>query len=1093
MRRISVPLILCFLFLSVGLTGQVNKYGNPFIRNYDPMEYRASEQNWSAIQDHRGVMYFGNGDRGILEYDGQYWRSIPVPNNRVLSLAINDQGTIFVGGIGELGYLAPDKSGMMRYNSLIHLIDPENSDVSAIYKTYARDETVLFATLSRLYIYEDDTITTLRHRPDVSAYFSFLIDDELFWGTYAGGLYKMEGDSFTLVPGGDYFIQKSIPIIMPYDNDHLLIGTRSNGLYLYNKNSGEISNELFSDEVQNFSKQFFVYNGTPLKDGFFAFTTENGGAFVMDDRGNLSHIFSMETGLNDDQITSAYNNHLDGKESPLWLTMLNKGIASVECHNPLRSFGEEDGLRGLILDAVRFNETLFVGTMSGLFYLDFRENGLPVFVQIDEIMANVFSLQIADIPGLGERLIIGTNDGVYELDRSLRLKSITDNFEAKSHNCQEVLVSEFYPGRVYLGLIDNVEYLEYKNNRWEYTPFEVKVSVQSIKEDSSGNLWLGTSINGIVNVILSENDTLIRFYDSGSGLPEGLTDLFVQRYGEEMIFKTSMGIYLFDEVNQRFYPDDRFAEVVERPGSGITKFQQDDEGVIYLSVRAEDERWISTARRNENGIFIFDPVPFRPLPSLQCDVIYPDGNIIWFGISNRLYSFIKDIKRDYQQPFNALIRKVTISQIDSVLFNGTYFRTSDNGRFLVSDRQPDELKPNLKFAYNRLEFEFASPFFDSQDKTEFSWFLEGEDMIWSNWTSETRAQYTYLREGAHTLRVRARNVYGVESSEAVYEFYISPPWHRTTLARISYLILLTLFIYAIVVFNSRRLKREKVILEGIVKERTAEVVKQKDELEKQRDKIAEQNKNITDSIEYAQRIQSAILPPDDYVKELLPERFILFLPRDIVSGDFYWISSKNGRIISVAADCTGHGVPGGFMSMLGVAFLNEIVNKSPDNVKASDILDELREQVINSLHQTGKTGESQDGMDISLFILDWKNKKIEFAGANNPLIVIRNSDIIEIKGDKMPIGIHMRADEPFSNHVVDLKKNDVVYSFSDGFHDQFGGVDGKKFMTKNFKQLLLKIHDKPMDEQRNILEDTLVEWQGSYERVDDILVIGVRI
>jgi len=194
----------------------------------------------------------------------------------------------------------------------------------------------------------------------------------------------------------------------------------------------------------------------------------------------------------------------------------------------------------------------------------------------------------------------------------------------------------------------------------------------------------------------------------------------------------------------------------------------------------------------------------------------------------------------------------------------------------------------------------------------------------------------------------------------------------------------------------------------------------------------------------------------------------------------------------VAADCTGHGVPGGFMSMLGIAFLNEIVNKSKE-LHSNEILNQLRQQVIHSLHQTGKSGEAQDGMDVSLYILNHEEKKLQFSGANNPLIIIRNDEIIEIKGDKMPIGIHTRADEPFTNHEIELFEGDVVYSFTDGYQDQFGGKRGKKFMSKNFKELLLKMHKKPMDKQKEILEKTLNEWQGSFERVDDILVMGVKI
>ncbi len=256
--------------------------------------------------------------------------------------------------------------------------------------------------------------------------------------------------------------------------------------------------------------------------------------------------------------------------------------------------------------------------------------------------------------------------------------------------------------------------------------------------------------------------------------------------------------------------------------------------------------------------------------------------------------------------------------------------------------------------------------------------------------------------------------------------------------------------------------------------------------------ITEQKKEITDSIEYASRIQDAMLPPGDYIDKLLPERFIIFMPRDIVSGDYYYITEKDNKVICVAADCTGHGVPGAFMSMLGIAFLNEIISKQAE-LHTDEMLGELRAHVIKNLHQTGKEGESQDGMDLALYIADMNKMSIEFSGANNSLFLFRNGEMIEAKADKMPIGIHTRAGEPFTRHNLDLKKGDMLYTFSDGYPDQFGGPNQKKFMIKKFKALLADINTKSMEEQKNILESTLADWMAETSQVDDILVIGVRI
>ncbi len=263
-------------------------------------------------------------------------------------------------------------------------------------------------------------------------------------------------------------------------------------------------------------------------------------------------------------------------------------------------------------------------------------------------------------------------------------------------------------------------------------------------------------------------------------------------------------------------------------------------------------------------------------------------------------------------------------------------------------------------------------------------------------------------------------------------------------------------------------------------------------LEERNTLISKQKEEITDSIHYASRIQRAVLPQTKMLEKNLNDFFILWRPRDIVSGDFYWFTEHQNKLIIVTADCTGHGVPGAFMSMLGVSFLNEILSRHKE-VHAEQILNELRDQVINSLHQTGKTGESSDGMDLALYIMDRDNMKLEYAGANNPLVIIRNKEIIQYKADKMPIGIYIKADIPFKRHDIDIQEGDCIYTFSDGYQDQFGGK-GKKFMIKRMKSMLLENHDKPMTEQKALYDKTIVDWMGEeFEQIDDILLVGVRV
>ncbi|MCK4662639.1 MAG: SpoIIE family protein phosphatase [Bacteroidales bacterium] len=258
------------------------------------------------------------------------------------------------------------------------------------------------------------------------------------------------------------------------------------------------------------------------------------------------------------------------------------------------------------------------------------------------------------------------------------------------------------------------------------------------------------------------------------------------------------------------------------------------------------------------------------------------------------------------------------------------------------------------------------------------------------------------------------------------------------------------------------------------------------------EEISSQKEEIIDSIIYAKRIQNALFPSKEIMLNIIPEYFILDLPQGIVSGDFYWVSKLKDKIIIAVADCTGHGVPGAFMSMLGVTFLNKIVNEK-NITKPNEILDRLRNNVITSLHQTGEIGEANDGMDIALITIDKKNNSLEYAGANNSAYLFRNNELTEIFADKMPIGIYSEIETPFSCQKMSIQTGDIIYLFTDGYTDQFGGSKGKKFLYKNFRILLKEIHNLPMNEQETRLFKTHRKWKENNEQVDDILIMGIKI
>jgi len=413
-----------------------------------------------------------------------------------------------------------------------------------------------------------------------------------------------------------------------------------------------------------------------------------------------------------------------------------------------------------------------------------------------------------------------------------------------------------------------------------------------------------------------------------------------------------------------------------------------------------------------------------------------------------------------------------------------------HGEAFIADRKNPNAPPLIPFKESTLEFKFSGIHTTIPEKNSFSYFLEGLDDSWSPPGTARTATYRKIPSGSYVFRVKAYNLDGIATTEdATFAFTIKPPvWERF------WFIILLVFIglgiiYVYIKYRERQLVREKRILETRVKERTREIEDAKVEIEAQRDRIADQNKGITDSIHYARRIQHAVLPGQLTLEKYLPEHFIFFKPRDIVSGDFYWVEEKNDRVILCAADCTGHGVPGAFMSLLGLTFLNEIVNKD-EILKASEILDRLRSYIINDMSH--KDSQAMDGMDIALVVFDRQLNILEYSGAYNPLVMIRDGELIEYKADKMPVGNHVIEERPFTNHRIQLNKGDVFYLFSDGFPDQFGGEKGGKYKARPFKRLLQRISSATMEDQQIMLDKELKDWMKDEEQVDDIIVIGIR-
>ncbi|MBN2520294.1 MAG: SpoIIE family protein phosphatase [Bacteroidales bacterium] len=597
--------------------------------------------------------------------------------------------------------------------------------------------------------------------------------------------------------------------------------------------------------------------------------------------------------------------------------------------------------------------------------------------------------------------------------------------------------------------------------------------VQTIIEDTKGNIWFGT-LGGLAWT----NERLMTDYDETDGLTEKrVKSLAEDNEGNIWIGTFGGGLFKFiynaDSMPVKFIADD---QVLSSNNIYSLLFQNDS--VLIIGTDKGFDKVLLNENKQIKFVKNYDKSEGFIGIENNLNAIYKDkDNNIWFGT-------VKGLTRYDSKKEKANLNPPQTHITDLRLF----FENIDWGERVDSVRPWFRIPASLKLPHskNHLTFKFSGISLKNPYKIQYSYKLEGLDENWSPPSPKKEASYPGLPPGDYIFKVKAGNENNIWNSEPIeFIFIINPPFWKRWWFYLSIIIIITIVIIAYIKYRERQLRIENRILEEKVKERTARIEKQKVEIE-------EKNKYILDSIAYAKRIQDAVMPSKEVLDKVLNEYFILFKPRDIVSGDFYWVTQKENKIVIAVADCTGHGVPGAFMSMLGVAFLNEIVNKSKVST-ANEILNQLRDNVKQTLSQSGKDQEARDGMDLALCIFDNETKTCQYSGAYNPLVIFKNGELIEMKADKMPIGIHITEKDTFTNHEIKFKKGDIFYMFSDGFLDQFGGDTGRKFMAKPFKNLLSEIHAKPMHEQKAILNRTLENWQGNQNQVDDILIIGIRI
>jgi ligand-binding sensor domain-containing protein/serine phosphatase RsbU (regulator of sigma subunit) len=639
-----------------------------------------------------------------------------------------------------------------------------------------------------------------------------------------------------------------------------------------------------------------------------------------------------------------------------------------------------------------------------------------------------------------------------------------------------------------------------KTGKFEAQPYINSIlyrggQVTAMEVDNKNNLWIGTVQGVAVGTINEQNFQRYTLLDSLTIF--NITALYCDPNGDMWIGTeprgNKPGLIKFESKNEDFKLVSAFKGVIPKSlvmdqrgilwvgtGEGLIAYRNDsiiytvthddgllsdninllasgDDGSIYIGTNYGLNRFIPGTKQ------IFSYTERNGFPGIETkqNAVFksPDGNL-WFGTANGA------TKLDPE--------KTSIEELQP-LTHIMGIRVNYEAR---------EMTAGMKLSYSEKSvlFDYYSICLTNPEVVRYKVKLDGADDDWRPVTDQTQAIYSGLSPGKYTFMVLANNSQGVWNNEPVtFSFMIKPPFYLTWWFIMLSVILILVVIVSYIKIREKNLIKEKLILEQKVEERTAEVV-QKSLI------IEEKNRDITASIRYAERIQRAMLPKEDTFRDT----FVLFLPKDIVSGDFYWMYDNGDWLFIAAVDCTGHGVPGAFMSIIGHNSLSKVVREY-GLTRPAAILDQLNIEVMKALLQRHEKA-IMDGMDLALIAINRKTGKVEFAGAYNPLYVVRKGEVLTYKGDRFPIGMTtMDERKTFTNQEVETEPGDMLYMCSDGYADQFGSSEVKKFKSGNVKKILSEIWHLPVAEQKSLLEKELMEWKGDLEQVDDILFIGTKI
>lgn len=1036
--------------------GGLSKFDGRGFTNYTTENGLNSNIIYSIFEDNTGNIWIGTKSGGVNKFDGQNF----IDFNEKIGI-VNSSLTIYsiLQDTEKNMWFGTERKGLIKYNGQAVEDFPIKKNAKISVKTMALDKTGniwLGTTKGELYIYTDeqfkliDTVENLKNTIVQSMHLDS--ENNLWLGTEGNGLVLFDGKKYTSFTTDQGLSNNSIITIVEDNIGNLWFGTDGGGIDKY---TGKSFTNFFTQ--QGLSNDL-IWSIAEDKDGNHWFGTDGGGA----NKYTGSHFihYTVEQGLPSNTIWCIK----EDSKGNVWFGTRGRGACKFD-GNSFTNYTSSQGL------------------------------GSNYIYSIYE-----------DSKG---RIWFGTHGGGVSVLNDGQIKTYTTENGLSNNIVRAIL--EDNNGNMWFGtqggglsMYNGEKFVNYSTEQGLGNDI-----VLSLAEDRSGNIWIGTYNSGVSRF---DGESFLSF-DKSDGLPDNTVTQVVVSKDEDIIVGTNTGIAVLHSLSpqsilsttEKKYPivstlSNSFLKdyvpnlqiyntstgyLVKDVNTGQNCIFEDSKGVI----------WIGTGS-DKSGLVKFDPSGIKhkntPPETFITSVKLNGEDISWYNLS--MSNEFKDTNLISYITTEEIItfgRTLTVPERQN--FRDKYKNVSFDS---ISRFYPLPLGLTLPYLHNNITFEFNAVAPSNHELLNFRYKLEGYDKSWSPISKSTTASFGNISEGIYTFKLKVQSAEGVWSEPITFSFEVLPPWYRTWWAYTLYFVFVFLLLYLIYRFRTASLRKDKEILEKTVKERTSEVVLQKELAESQKVLVEQKNREITDSINYALRIQNAILPKMDAIESYFPSSFIYFKAKDIVSGDFYFFYKKKIKgkdlLFIAAADCTGHGVPGALMSMVGFERLTDAVEKSNDT---SEILSLLNRGVKSSLHQSNEEESTRDGMDIAICAIDIENKHLQFSGANRPLWIIRNGgkEVEVYKGTRAAIGGYTDDDHQFETHQLKLNEGDTFYIFSDGYPDLFSSK-GKKLTIKKFRKLILKMQKiDSMKEQKQQLESYSQEWMSGEKQIDDILIIGIRI